>query len=126
MWQIEKYRKLPVELGVVLSQIGNRLGKEGHLHQIGKLVVLENLQWSQVLYKVKLGIDWENRAIYSYGNTGGGGMAVLNSAKVMAMKQGLVTYDIDIHQGVDGGDGVFFVVAFLELVYVRQKGYTPS
>ena len=78
-----------MELGVILSQIENRLVKEGHLHQISKLVVLENLQWSQVLYKVKLGIDWENRAIYSYGNTGGGGMAVLNSAKVMAMEQGL-------------------------------------
>ena len=79
-----------------------------------------------MLYKVKLGIDWENRAIYSYGNTGGGCMAVLNSAKVMAMKQGLVTYDIDIHQGVDVGKWVFFVVAFLELVYIRQKGYTTS
>ena len=42
MWQIEKYRKLPVELGVILSQIENRLVKEGHLHQISKLVVIQN------------------------------------------------------------------------------------
>ena len=53
-------------------------------------------------------------------------MAVLDSAEFIAIEQGLVTNDIDIHQGVDVGKWVFFVVAFLELVYIRQKGYTTS